>query len=311
MTRYLDTNKSCRILICKFACIITSNITATESSVQLKLFKTFWGFDGSAAEGAALARAAHFDGIEAPAPLDETALNALAGALADSGLDYIAEICTGGSYVPERSATPEQHLEDFESKLLRSKRLNPLFCNVIAGCDAWSLATQIYFFQRALDIAERYAITCSFETHRSRSFFNPWITREVLHAIPQLQLTCDLSHWAVVMERLPDSEWDVVVEVAANAHHIHGRVGYEQGPQVPHPAAVEYAEALASHQRCWEQIWRTQARRGFAQTTLTPEFGPDGYLHCLPFTNMPVADLWQINAWMGTIERAHFEAVFA
>jgi hypothetical protein len=94
--------------------------------------------------------------------------------------------------------------------------------------------------------------------------------------------------------------------VAERAHHIHGRVGYDQGPQVPHPAAPEYAAALASHERCWEAIWRSQQARGYHVSTLTPEFGPDGYLHHLPFTNAPVADLWELNRWMGERQRLHF-----
>jgi hypothetical protein len=40
---------------------------------------------------------------------------------------------------------------------------------------------------------------------------------------------------------------------------------------------------------------------------MTPEFGPDGYLHCLPFTATPVADLWEINRWMGARERERFD----
>lgn len=39
---------------------------------------------------------------------------------------------------------------------------------------------------------------------------------------------------------------------------------------------------------------------------MTPEFGPDNYLHTLPFTREPVADLWEINSWMGKNEKAHF-----
>lgn len=280
-------------------------------NMQLQLFKTLWGFHGTPAAAATMALEAGFDGLEAPAPNDDARLDEFAAALADNQLDYIAEICTGGSYVPDRKATPEQHLDDFESKLIQAKKLNPLFCNVMAGCDAWPLPTQIDFFQRAIEIADKHALICSFETHRSRSMFNPWVTRDIVRALPQLKLTCDFSHWAVVMERLPDSEWDVICEVAAHAHHIHGRVGYEQGPQVPHPAAPEYAAALTSHQRCWEAIWQSQRQRGYSLSTMTPEFGPDGYLHHLPFTNVPVADLWQINVWMGTIERAHFNAVLA
>jgi hypothetical protein len=40
---------------------------------------------------------------------------------------------------------------------------------------------------------------------------------------------------------------------------------------------------------------------------MTPEFGPDGYLHTLPFTHQPVADLWEINSWMGKTEKSHFQ----
>lgn len=40
---------------------------------------------------------------------------------------------------------------------------------------------------------------------------------------------------------------------------------------------------------------------------MTPEFGADGYLHHLPFTNVPVADLWSLNVGMGQTEREHFQ----
>jgi hypothetical protein len=111
----------------------------------------------------------------------------------------------------------------------------------------------------------------------------------------------------VVLERQLDDDWDVVSEIAKHAHHIHARVGYDQGPQVPHPAAPEYADALASHQRYWEAIWSIQRDKGSSFTTMTPEFGPDGYLHTVPFTQLPVADLWEINAWMGQSEHEHFQ----
>ena len=32
--------------------------------------------------------------------------------------------------------------------------------------------------------------------------------------------------------------------------------------------------------------------------TFTPEFGPPGYMPTLPYTKQPVADLWELNAWM-------------
>jgi hypothetical protein len=276
--------------------------------MRFELFKTFWGFAGGPREAEPLVRQAGFDGIEAPVPPDEAGRERFAAALAELQLDFIAEITTAGSYVPDRSATPRDHLADLEAKIVWARPLKPRFFNVMAGCDAWPAALQVDFFARAVEIAEKHGVVCSFETHRGRSFFNPWITRDVVRAVPQLKLTCDFSHWVSVCERLLDSEWDTIHELAPHAHHVHGRVGYPQGPQVPHPAAPEYAECLASHQRIWEVLWQAQLANGYAVSTMTPEFGPDGYLHTLPFTNAPVADLWEINTWMGKEERRHFAA---
>ena len=149
-------------------------------------------------------------------------------------------------------------------------------------------------------------VQCSFETHRSRSFFNPWITSEVAAQTPGLLLTLDLSHWVVVCERLLNTDWDVLEGLFPRVHHIHARVGYPQGPQAPHPAAPEYEDCLRFHQKCWEKVWTKQMGRGYAISSMTPEFGPDGYLHTLPFTNMPVADLWSINQWMAKTEQRHY-----
>ena len=274
--------------------------------MQCDLFKTLWGHEGSFESAALLASAAGFSGIEAPAPEHDDQRTELAQVLRHHGLSYIAEICTAGSYVPDRHATPDEHLQSLEQKIQRSLPLEPVFFNVMGGCDAWPLDVQIDFFGRAQSLADRLGVLCSFETHRGRSFFNPWVTRDVLRALPELRITCDFSHWVVVCERLMDSEWETILEVAERAHHIHARVGYDQGPQVPHPAAPEYAEALASHERCWQAIWASQVRRGYQRTTMTPEFGPDGYLHTLPFTHQPVADLWQVNSWIGKRQQDQF-----
>ncbi len=275
--------------------------------MQLQLFKTLWGHAGSLEEAVEQAVAKGFDGLEGCADRTPAQIDALAPALAENSLAFIQEIMTGGDYVPRRYATVDEHLADVERQMQLGKPLRPRFATIIGGCDAWTIAQSIHFFTEAMELGERYNVACSFETHRSRSLFNPWVTLAILERIPQLKLTCDFSHWVVVMERLLDDDWEAVTQVARHAHHVHARVGYAQGPQVPHPAAPEYAQALASHQRCWEAIWASQCNRDYSISTMTPEFGPDGYLHTMPFTNHPVANLNQINAWMGARERRHFE----
>lgn len=277
--------------------------------MQLKRFKTLWGHEGSLAQAVDQVKETGFDGIEAPVPATSMDAQAFGETLEANNLLWIQEICTTGSYVPERHASIEDHLKDFENKLRSAEQtgLKPDFANVMGGCDAWPIDDSVRFFSEAQNIADRLGIQVSFETHRGRSFFSPWNTVAILEKVPEIDVTCDFSHWAVVSERLPHIEWDCIERTASQARHIHSRVGYDQGPQVPHPAAPEYAEALASHQACWEAVWQSQVERGLVNTYMTPEFGTDGYLHLLPFTQAPIADLWSLNRWIGEEELAHFQ----
>jgi hypothetical protein len=128
-----------------------------------------------------------------------------------------------------------------------------------------------------------------------------------LEALPELRLNCDFSHWCCVCEQLVmDALPELLSLCAERADHVHARVGYAQGPQVPHPGAPESATALAAHLRWWREIWKSRRARGESICTVTPEFGPDGYLHTLPFTNQPVADLWSLNTWIADHLRQKF-----
>jgi len=274
--------------------------------MELKLFKTLWGFNGPIEAACVIATEQGFDGIEGPAPADEFQRRHMRTAIAAHPLDYIAEITTAGSYVPELRATLDQHLQSLQEKLQHSLELQPYSISCLVGSDAWPEREQLLFFERALRLVENCGVPVSFETHRSRSLFNPWITQRIAREFPQMLFTCDFSHWCVVCERLLDAELHGINNLALQAQHIHARVGYDQGPQVPDPAAPEYQDALTAHRHWWELIWQSQYERGYTVTTMTPEFGPDGYLHCEPFTGRPTGDLEQINTWMAAAEREHF-----
>jgi hypothetical protein len=278
--------------------------------MKLKIFKTLWGHTGSVDDAITACGKNNFDGIDGQPPDSVTERLEFQKNLTFAGLNYIAEICTAGSYIPDRHATPAEHLESLRVKAEAALECQPLFLTIIAGCDAWSIAQSVDFFGEAILIADKLGVTASFETHRSRSFFNPWTTREILLQLPELKLTCDFSHWCVVCERLIDTEPDVLALCAERAHHVHARVGYDQGPQVPHPAAPEFRGALEAHEKWWSQIWRSQIARGMTVFTMTPEFGPDGYLQCAPFTGKPVADLAEINLWMAARQKRRFDEIF-
>ncbi len=283
--------------------------------MELSLYKTLWGHDGGLNEAVHLCKEAGFQGIEGPAPDDPAERTEFFETLDRSGLEWIAEVCTctpPGFYVPMPGCGVDDHLQSLEEGILRSLPGSPRLINTMAGYDAWSFADALRFFEGVVKLQDRHGIVISVETHRGRPTFNPWATRDLLEVLPELKITCDFSHWCVVGERLILDEFkDILALAASHAHHIHSRVGYSQGPQVPDPRAPEYADALAAHERWWTCVWDSMAERGLTRFTMTPEFGPDGYLQCAPFTGVPVADLWDINRWIGHRQRERFHQHFS
>jgi len=265
--------------------------------MQLQTFKTLWGNKLPIVQACQQAKSAGFDGIEGRAP-QASATTSWLEALNEHQCQYIAEIVSGEDYVPNRQWTIQKHLDDIERQIEASQALDPLFATCIIGCDAWPESEAIKFFENVLLLQEKSGLQLSIETHRSRPTFNPWSTLRIAQALPEMKLTADISHWCVVCERLMDSEMDTLEKLIPQIHHIHARVGYDQGPQVPDPRAPEYLHAMNSHMNYWQQAWAYHLQSVRTDLTMTPEFGPDGYCHLQPYTQMPVVDLWEVNQWM-------------
>lgn len=256
-----------------------------------------------------------FNGLEGPIPETAAQRRDWRRRLADLGLVFIAEATTGSDrhapgnwWIPKGDRTLDDHLDDLRWSLDHAAEVEALFVSTMTGYDAWSWSQNLDFFGRALELEQQAGIPLSFETHRSRSLFNPWVTRDLLQHYPQMKLTCDFSHWCVVCERLVDSEWEILELCASRAQHIHSRVGFAQQAQVSEPRAPEYLPALEAHERWWDLIWRSQQSRGFLQTTMTPEFLWDGYMATLPYTQQPLGNVWEITIWMAQRQRQRFEA---
>ena len=223
--------------------------------------------------------------------------------LEDSRLQWVPQVFSRG-LVPGGSV-PE-HLDSLRLQIEECLDHRPLFFNVHSGYDNWSSAEAEDFYGAALILEKQLGIPLSHETHRSRYFCTPWQTKPILELFPDLRLTCDFSHWVCVCERLlPDLE-DVVTLAALHCHHVHSRVGFEEGPQVPDPAAPEYATHLLAHEDWWDAIWQSQHARGMTESTLTPEFGPPPYMQTLPHSQAPVTDLVKICDWMAARQAQRF-----
>ena len=83
------------------------------------------------------------------------------------------------------------------------------------------------------------------------TFANPWNTQRILRRFPSLKLTCDYSHWVCVAERLLPDCGEILQLSADHCWHLHARVGFEEGPQVPDPRAPE-----------WSIIWKFTSNGG-------------------------------------------------
>lgn len=270
-------------------------------SAPLLIHHSLWGFNGNLDGAIQQARRLGFDGLEANlhhCAFAQLNPSAIADALAAAGQSLIVELVTGGDYVPALTNSPRRHLEELAALLEQAQALRPLRISVITGSDSWPAASQRAFLQEAIELAGDSAAPVSFETHRSRCLFNPWGIVEQLESHPQLRLTADLSHWCCVAERLMTVDLRPIQAMAERVDHIHARVGQAQGPSVAHPFAPEASEALEAHRRCWQLFLVSQQARGHGACTLTPEFGPDGYMPCLPFSAEPVANLLEINTAM-------------
>jgi sugar phosphate isomerase/epimerase len=270
--------------------------------MKLDFFKTLWGWPGSWREALHEAAAAGFAGIEGPLPAAREGFEEATRSLRDSGLPWIAEISTTGYAVPEAGADVARHLEVLRREVERALPLKPRFFTSMAGDDCWAVSQSVGFFGQVLEVAREFEVTICCETHRGRSLFHPRVTKEILQQLPELELTADFSHWCNVCERLVLAEYPEFLECCRNrVRHIHARVGYDQGAQVPHPLLPRYREPLEQHLGWWMQILQTRCEAGAESFSLTPEFGPDGYQQIEASTDQPYGDLWEINTTMARL----------
>merc|ERR1719247_3989333 len=170
------------------------------------------------------------------------------------------------------------------------------------------------FFEEAIKWCEEKHpdLIVTHEGHRKRYLHSPWVARDIIPKFPKLKLCADLSHWINVAEtNTEDPDLTQVIEdIAPQVYHVHCRVGYDHGPQVPDPRAPEWIGYMEGHERWWDAIWKAQAARGQKVSTMIGEHGPPNYQQTLPYSREPVAHIWDVNLWTQLRRQARFSELF-
>jgi hypothetical protein len=240
--------------------------------------KSTWGVEGNLESQFQMIHEAGYNGIDGqlPPPEEEERFRSL---LREYGFVYVPLIQTEGP----------DHFASFQKKAERALSFSPLLINSHTGRDTLSTKERSRLFENILRFEEKLPVPVGHETHRSRAAFSPMATLELVREFPALGLTADYSHWCCVCESLLEDQEESVAEISRQVIHIHGRVGYSQGPQVPDPAAPECANELAVHERWWRNIVQEMKKQS-KRIIFTPEYGPDysRYFH---------TDLWKVCLW--------------
>lgn len=232
-----------------------------------------------------------FDGTEMFLPLVEDAPSRVLELHQEYGLrSPILDIITVGE-------TPAEHRQSFDQMVERAVAFRPPLINSHTGRDIFSFADNLQLFEHAISVSEEIEIPIVHETHRFRPTYSATETRRYLEELPELMLNADLSHWMVVHESDLTDQSDTVDLALSRSRHIHARVGFEEGPQIGDPRAVEWLHHVERHIELWLQIVTHCRRAGVSTLAITPEFGPPPYAP-VDASGEPVADVWASNVYM-------------
>lgn len=192
----------------------------------------------------------------------------------------------------------DEFCKSFEYYLNLSLESNPILINSHSGRDFFTIEEQL----QVIDIAENFSakknIHVAHETHRGRIGYGPLNSRELFELRPNMKITADFSHWVCVTESYLENFEKELAEAIIRTEHIHARVGFTEGPQIPDPRNPFWKHQVDFFLKLWEQILTYRHSVGTEFFTITPEFGPPPYMWTNMNDNLPIANQWDINLFM-------------
>lgn len=238
-----------------------------------------------------------FAGVEwNPDGAPATERDAVMGLLKQMQLDYaivttVAAPYTGFKEYMTQLNTLLEQLTDAQAFVLQ-----PLFITMQTGREFFTDAQILRCDELMGSFQQKKGIPIYHETHRNKWAYAVHRLPPIIEKCAGIGLTLDVSHWFCVSEGyLPDQQAAVSMAIE-QAHHIHARVGFDQGPQVSDPALSEYEQALNEHLKIWDHWLARRRDKGYEVSTITPEFGPPPYM--VTKAENPQEEQWRLNLWM-------------
>jgi sugar phosphate isomerase/epimerase len=249
-----------------------------------------------------------------------------AGILERTGLKFIAKCYSSGGGCPTGIAAcianasithPPQgrsvadHIAVFGAQvreIVTCTELRPFLITISgqSGRDYFTDAEVDMYIEAATLLSKEFGVTIQHETHRHRILFNPWTARDTVKRRPDLNILADLSHYCVVCEAPcddPDLN-DAIDVLIPRVTHIHTRVGYAEGPQVPDVTDPRWQKEINGHVIWWKKAMKSMRNRGIKLITVTPEFLPHPYA---PPQATSKEDISRSNAFIAQIVQVAYE----
>jgi hypothetical protein len=267
-------------------------------------FCTRWGSESlSWADFAEEVKDAGYDGIETSLPENPAEQEELINNLLKFDLKLI------GVHWDTVTADFCRHKEEMEQRLRALTAIKPLFITSHTGKDHFSFEQNVELLSLAQEIGLSEGTEVFHETHRGKFSFAAHLTAPYLEQLPWLKLTLDISHWYAVAESyLADQDKALAMALSRTAH-IHSRIGFTQGPQVPDPRNPEWQEALNHHLLCWDKVFKLRETEGAEQFTVTPEFGPFPYMALQIMPEAAALHQWDVNHYMKDLLKNRYQAL--
>jgi sugar phosphate isomerase/epimerase len=269
--------------------------------MDIQILSTQWGYEHLDIElFLREVKDAGYDGIDTWVPESQNERKRLLRLLEESNLSIVShQYQANGSNIDE-------FCKSYEYYLNMSLEVNPILINSHSGKDYFTLEEQL----KVIDTAENFAIKKNIrvvhETHRGYIGFSPMNSRELFELRPQMKITADFSHWVCVTESNLENFEKELLEAVKRSEHIHARVGFTEGPQIPDPRNSFWQQNVDFFFMLWERILVHHQSIGTEVFTITPEFGPPPYMWIDMNDNSPIVSQWEVNLFMKSLLKKKF-----